>query len=298
MGCRGSARPDRRSRMPGSRRGVGARSVAAGPRGGPRPNANRSPLERLIPAVTRKSASAERASLPVVRRFRSRTATNAGMRRALALSAALLALATPAASARSPFGWRGIVEGAYGPAWSHAERARVLAWMPRHGFNAYVHAPKNDLYQRTNWRDPYPAAEQAQFRSEIGFARRHGIEWIPNLSPALPLITNPAAPDRPPSRDICFSCPSDLTVVLDKFERFRRAGARTFMVSFDDVTKTLTHPEDVAAYGDRRSRLRPRQRRLPEPPVCGAAAAQPGRARADGGRRLLRDRGHALPPGA
>ena len=171
------------------------------------------------------------------------------MRRALALSAALLALATPAASARSPFGWRGIVEGAYGPAWSHAERARVLAWMPRHGFNAYVHAPKNDLYQRTNWRDPYPAAEQAQFRSEIGFARRHGIEWIPNLSPALPLIPTPAAPDRPPSRDICFSCPSDLTVVLDKFERFRRAGARTFMVSFDDVTKTLTHPEDVAAYG-------------------------------------------------
>ena len=84
---------------------------------------------------------------------------------ALAACAAIAALAAPGAAARSPFAWRGIVEGAYGNAWTHAERARVLAWMPRHGFNAYVHAPKNDLFQRTNWRDPYPAAEQAYLSS-------------------------------------------------------------------------------------------------------------------------------------
>lgn len=121
--------------------------------------------------------------------------------------------------------------------------------MPRHGFNAYVHAPKNDVFQRTNWRDPYPSVEQAQFTREIALARARRIEWIPNLSPALPAIPTPAVPDRPPSRDICFSCPSDLAVVLAKLEPFRRAGARTFMISFDDVTKTLTHPEDLVAYG-------------------------------------------------
>ena len=38
-------------------------------------------------------------------------------------------------------------------------------------------------------------------------------------------------------------------MVLAKLEPFRRAGARTFMISFDDVTKTLTHPEDLVAYG-------------------------------------------------
>ncbi|MEA2353781.1 MAG: hyaluronoglucosaminidase [Thermoleophilaceae bacterium] len=172
------------------------------------------------------------------------------MRRLLLGIAIGAALAAPAvADARSPFGWRGVVEGAYGPTWDHGARTRVIRWMPRHGFNAYVHAPKDDLYQRTYWRDPYPAAERADFAREIALAGRRGIEWIPNLSPALPLIPTPRAPDRPPSRDLCFSCPADLTAVLDKLEPFRRAGARTFMISFDDVTKTFGHPEDVARYG-------------------------------------------------
>ena len=164
-------------------------------------------------------------------------------------ASAIAAAAAPPAEAASPFARRGIVEGAYGPTWDHAARVRVLRWMPAHGFNAYVHAPKNDLYQRTSWRDPYPADQQAEFTAEIALARRRGIEWIPNLSPALPLIPTPSPPHGLPSRDLCFSCPADLTVVLNKLEPFRRAGGRTFMISFDDVTKTFTHPEDVAAYG-------------------------------------------------
>ena len=130
---------------------------------------------------------------------------------AICLAAAVAALAPGAADARSPFAWRGIVEGAYGPPWDHAARMRVLRWMPKHGFNAYVHAPKDDLYQRTFWRDPYPRAEQAHFAQEIALARKRGIEWIPNLSPAIPLIPTPQPPDHPPSRDICFSCPAPAT---------------------------------------------------------------------------------------
>jgi hypothetical protein len=171
--------------------------------------------------------------------------------RALAAPLAALALLVPceAAPARSPFGWRGIVEGAYGPTWDHAARSRVLRWMPAHGFDAYVHAPKDDLYQRTYWRDPYPAAEMAAFRREIRLASARGVRWIPNLSPALPLLPTPRIPDRPPSRDLCFSCRSDLAAVVAKLAPFRRTGAHTAMISFDDVTKTFSHPEDGAAYG-------------------------------------------------
>jgi hyaluronoglucosaminidase len=154
---------------------------------------------------------------------------------AAALAAlALLAAAAPAAHARSPFAWRGIVEGAYGPTWDHGARSRVLRWMPSHGFNAYVHAPKDDLYQRTYWRDPYPAGEMAAFRREIRAARARGVRWIPNLSPALPLLPTPRAPDQPPSRDLCFSCPGDLAAVVAKLRPFRRAGAHAAMISFDD----------------------------------------------------------------
>ncbi|MDQ3936601.1 MAG: protein O-GlcNAcase, partial [Actinomycetota bacterium] len=166
-----------------------------------------------------------------------------------AAAAVVLVLALAVTAPAEALEWRGVVEGAYGPVWDHGARERVLRWMPSHGFNAYVHAPKDDLWQRTHWRDPYPAAQQAEFGAEIALARRIGVEWIPNLSPALPLIPTPAAPRGAPSRDICFSCPEDLRALLDKLEPFRAAGARTFMLSFDDVTKTLSHPQDLVAYG-------------------------------------------------
>jgi hyaluronoglucosaminidase len=166
-----------------------------------------------------------------------------------AAAAAAAVFLFAAAPASAELEWRGIVEGPYGPTWDHGARERVLRWMPVHGFNAYVHAPKDDLYQRTQWRDPYPAGQQAEFDAEVRLARARGIEWVPNLSPAVPLIPTPAAPDAAPSRDLCFACPEDLAAVVAKLEPFRRAGARTFMLSFDDVTKTLTHPQDLVAYG-------------------------------------------------
>src|ERR687884_719390 len=92
-------------------------------------------------------------------------------------------------------------------------------------------------------------AALAAVAAAIRLAHRRGIAWIPNLSPALPLIPTPRVPDRPPSRDLCFSCPSDLAAVMRKLAPFVAAGAHTAMISFDDVTKTFSHPEDAAAYG-------------------------------------------------
>ena len=169
---------------------------------------------------------------------------------ALTVVLAAAAASTPAtATAKSPFAWRGIVEGAYGPTWSHAQRTKIVRWMPKHGFNAYVHAPKDDLYQRTNWRDPYPRQEQREFSKEVKQAKRSGVDWIPNLSPAQPLIPTPAVPNTLPSRDLCFSCDADLQVIRAKLKPFVEAGSRTVMISFDDVSKVMTNPEDLAKYG-------------------------------------------------
>src|SRR5215217_1381501 len=169
--------------------------------------------------------------------------------RRVLLGLVLAVVAASPAQAASPFEWRGVVEGAYGPAWDHAQRTRVIEWMPAHGFNAYVHAPKDDLFQRTQWREPYPADEQREFADEITRARRLGVDWIPNLSPAAPLIPTPAPPSGSPSAPLCFSCPADLDVVVAKLKPFVDAGSRTVMISFDDVTKVLTDPRDLAAYG-------------------------------------------------
>ena len=173
-----------------------------------------------------------------------------GIGLAVALFLVLLGCVPENASAQRPsFAYRGVIEGSYGRPWDHGQRERVLRWMPAHGFDAYVHAPKDDLYGRTNWRDPYPADQQRDFDAEIRLARAAGVEWIPNISPALPLIPTPAAPSQAPSKDLCFSCPEDVDALLRKFEPFLEAGSRTVMVSFDDVSKVMSDPRDTAAYG-------------------------------------------------
>ncbi len=168
----------------------------------------------------------------------------------MALFLLLLGSAPGGASAERPsFAYRGVIEGSYGRPWDHGQRERVLRWMPAHGFDAYVHAPKDDLYGRTNWRDPYPPEQQRDFDAEIRLAGASGVEWIPNISPALPLIPTPAAPSQSPSKDLCFSCPEDLDALVHKFEPFLDAGSRTVMVSFDDVSKVMSDPRDAVAYG-------------------------------------------------
>jgi len=153
----------------------------------------------------------------------------------------------------SPFQWRGVIQGQYGPQFSARERQRLLRFMAGNGFNAYVHAPKGDPYQRTNWRDPYPAAQQATFAAEQQLAASLGIEWIPNLSPADPAFPSPGEdtpPGTSPGAPICFSSDADLGQLLAKLEPFRLAGARTFMVSLDDVKRRFRCAADLAAYGD------------------------------------------------
>ncbi len=173
----------------------------------------------------------------------------------LALTGFLLAngLRPGPVTAASPFQWRGVIQGQYGPQFSPAERLRLLRFMAGKGFNAYVHAPKGDPYQRTLWRVPYPAAQQATFAAEQQLAASLGIEWIPNLSPADPAFSSPgddAPPGSSPGAPICFSSDADLGQLLAKLEPFRLAGARTFMVSLDDVKRRFSCSADLAAYGN------------------------------------------------
>lgn len=162
-----------------------------------------------------------------------------------ALGAGLLAV--PASSSPRPFVFAGVIEGSYGPTWTHADRLAMVRWLGAQHLDTYVHAPKNDPYQRAQWRDPYPAPELADFTTEIRAARAAGVDWVPNVSPGLPLI--PSAPASVPSTDLCFSCPADVAALEAKLLPFFRAGSRSLMVSFDDVQKHSTHAEDAAAYG-------------------------------------------------
>jgi hyaluronoglucosaminidase len=160
------------------------------------------------------------------------------------LAAVGLALFLGSAAAADGFAYRGVIEGFYGPPWPAAARLEFLAWMLDHGMNLYIHAPKNDPHQRLSWRSPYPQPEIDQYASEIALAGDR-LAWVPSISPGQPLVE---AAD-PHDVDICFSCPADFDLLVAKLDQFWDVGARTLMVSFDDVIKASTHPEDALAYG-------------------------------------------------
>ncbi len=157
----------------------------------------------------------------------------------------LLCASATLPAAAAGFAYRGVIEGFYGPPWPAAARLEFLQWMLDHDMNLYIHAPKNDPYQRLQWRSPYPQTEIDQFAAEIALAGSE-LAWVPSVSPGQPLIEAAQTHDV----DICFSCPADFAVLVAKLDQFWDIGARTLMVSFDDVIKISTHPEDAAAYGE------------------------------------------------
>lgn len=152
-----------------------------------------------------------------------------------------VARGSPAASSRatatattSPFAVRGVVEGFYGPAWTPTATRAVLAFLGREGMNTFVYAPKDDPYQRAEWRTPYPPAQLAQLRGDARAAARAGVSFVYSLSPGL---------------SITYSSASDRAALESKLAQLRGAGISAFMLSFDDVPDHLQSPADARAYG-------------------------------------------------
>ena len=86
------------------------------------------------------------------------------------------------------------------------------------------------VLERLRLVDGRPTSLQRSFLpaalgEEIALASSVDVEWVPNISPGFPLIPSLAVPDGPPSRDICFSCPADLDVLVEKLRPFAAAGA-------------------------------------------------------------------------
>jgi len=118
------------------------------------------------------------------------------------------------------FAVRGIVEGFYGPPWTHAERLDAISFLAPRGFNAYVYAPKDDAKHRTEWRVPYDADERARFRELAAHADANGARFGFAISPGL---------------DIDYESDADRAAVLAKLEPLLDAGVPWFLLLLDDI---------------------------------------------------------------
>ena len=119
-----------------------------------------------------------------------------------------------------PFRLRGIVEGFYGAPWSDGARRDVLSFVAPLGMNAYVYAPKDDPFHRQRWRDPYPAAQQAELAALAAHARGLGVRFGFAISPGL---------------DITYESPVDREQLMTKLAPLLEAGVDWFVLALDDI---------------------------------------------------------------
>jgi hyaluronoglucosaminidase len=130
---------------------------------------------------------------------------------------------------------RGLIEGFYGMPWTHEERLDLIRFCAGHDLNTWVHAPKDDPYHRSRWREPYPDGELEQLAELVGEADRVGVDFAYAIAPGL---------------DVCYSSDAEFELVLAKVEQVRSVGVRHFQLLWDDVEHALHCTEDEALYGD------------------------------------------------
>jgi hyaluronoglucosaminidase len=129
---------------------------------------------------------------------------------------------------------RGVIEGFYGKPWSQEERLDMIRFCGRERFNTWVHAPKDDVYHRKQWRDPYPDDELAQIAELVAEAQKHDVDFAYAIAPGL---------------DIQYTSDAELETLIAKCEQVKAVGVTTFQLLWDDIEHTMNYPEDEAKYG-------------------------------------------------
>ena len=137
---------------------------------------------------------------------------------------------------------RGIIEGFYGPPWTHEERLDLIRFCGANGLNAWVHAPKDDPYHRKLWREPYPEAELERLATLVGEAKRCGVDFAYAIAPGLSIREEDE---------------SELEALDAKREHVRAAGVETFQLLWDDIERDAVSAEAQAEIANHFARGEP-----------------------------------------
>lgn len=132
-----------------------------------------------------------------------------------------------------PFQQTGVIEGFYGPPWSHQDRLDVLRFMGSVGLSHYYYAPKDDPYHRDRWREQYPDDDLARLRELATVARESGVEFVYAISPGGTMV---------------YADSGEYDTLKRKLDEIGALGVTAFALFLDDVPPTLEHDADVRAF--------------------------------------------------
>ncbi len=125
--------------------------------------------------------------------------------------------------------YRGVIEGFYGPMWSHEERLHLIRHLREWHMNLYIYSPRDDPYHRFGWDAPYPPEDMRLFAELAGEARQQGVQFAYAVSPG-----NTFDPDCPPHRQ----------ALLDKLRPFIELGCTFFPIFYDDLVEPFDPDSD------------------------------------------------------
>ncbi|MGI8882033.1 MAG: beta-N-acetylglucosaminidase domain-containing protein [Jatrophihabitans sp.] len=134
---------------------------------------------------------------------------------------------------------RGAMECFYGEPWSPEQRLAVVLESARWGMNFFVYGPSGDAHTGVAWREPYPAAELAEFGHLARAAADAGVTLCWRISASAPLD---------PRRGIVFSDEQQRRDLLDRVSDVVATGFGAVLLTFDDVEHGLFHAADRAAF--------------------------------------------------
>ncbi|MBR2301451.1 MAG: beta-N-acetylglucosaminidase domain-containing protein, partial [Bacteroidaceae bacterium] len=73
---------------------------------------------------------------------------------------------------------RGLVEGFYGNPYSEADRYDLFEFFGRQKMNVYIYGPKDDIYHKDKWREPYPEEQGKKIADYVAAAKANKVDFI------------------------------------------------------------------------------------------------------------------------
>ena len=118
---------------------------------------------------------------------------------------------------------RGSIEGFYGNPWSHQDRLNQIEFYGKSKLNTYIYAPKDDVYHREKWREPYPQNEMGRMNELIETSKQNKVDFVFALSPGIDIqLTGENAE-------------ADYQALVNKCQAMYDMGVRSFAIFFDDI---------------------------------------------------------------
>ncbi len=119
-------------------------------------------------------------------------------------------------------GYRGVIEGFYGTAWTHEYRKDLFAFMGQNKMHAYIYAPKDDAKHRAQWRVLYSGRELETMKDLIHAANENYVRFIYAISPGGDI-------------NLGAGYEADLEKLIIKCEQIYNLGVRDFAIFLDDI---------------------------------------------------------------